>query len=307
VDATTLGPFAVRAFVVVTMASFGLQLSHGQLGAVLRRPLALLAVLTANLVLMPLAGIALAITLGLPEPVAVGVIITACSAGSTYSAKLVELARGDIQVGIGLMFLLATISAIALGPLAAAMLGLYGSATGMSVSLDPVPILASMVVFQLLPLLGLTELHRRAPRIAERLRRPAVRLSTVMLVAAAIAIVLESGDDLLRLGPVPLVAMVGLIGVGLVAGYVLGGTDDRRRRAAALVTGQRSASIAYIAVHGIDQPLATATVVAFALVMLAVNLAIAVGSGGVRARHPQGSPLGQEPASVGRAGRSVTG
>jgi BASS family bile acid:Na+ symporter len=237
-----------------------------------------LAILVANLVLLPLAAVALAIAFGLSDAIAVGLVITACAAGSTYSAKLVEVAGGDIRTGISLMFLLAIVTAVVLGPIAAAMIGLLGSATGAEVTLDPGPILVSLVLFQVLPLLGLMALHRWRPATAARLRKPAIRLSSVMLVAAFIAVVLDSGDDVLALGPVPVAAMVVLIVVGLGLGYALGGRHPSRRRATALITGQRSASVAYIAVQGVALPMATATVVAFALVMLAVNLGIAVTS-----------------------------
>jgi BASS family bile acid:Na+ symporter len=278
-DGATLGILAVRCFVVVTMASFGLQVAGGQLTAVLRRPALIGAVLVANLVLMPLAGVGLALGFGLAEPVALGLVITACAAGSTYSAKLVEVAGGDIRTGISLMFLLAIVTAIVLGPVAATMVGLLGSTSdGGSVALDPVPILVSLVLFQVVPLLGLMALHRWRPSVAARLRTPAVRLSTVTLGLAFVAVLVDSGDDLLSLGLVPVLAMVALIGIGLAVGYAVGGEDIGRRRATALITGQRSASVAYIAVQGVGLPLATATVVAFAFVMLAVNLGISLAS-----------------------------
>lgn len=277
-DVTALGLLAVRAFVVVTMASFGLQIGRGQLAAVLRQPRLLVTVLVVNLLLVPLVGVGLAVGLGLADLVAIGFVVTACAAGSSYSAKLVELAGGDIRVGIGLMFLLAAVTAITLGPIAAVMLGLLGSATGAQVTLDPVPILLTLVLFQLLPLIGLMELQRRAPSLAARLRAPAMRASTVMLVVACVVVIIDSADEVIAIGPVPMLAMVALIGSGLVVGHIIGGRNVSQRRASALVTGQRSASVAYIAVHGLGQPIATATVVAFALVMLVVNLGIALGS-----------------------------
>ncbi len=277
-DATSLGLLAVRAFVVVTMASFGLQISGSQLATALGRPRLVLGALVANLVVVPLVGVGLAIVLGLPHPVAIGLIVTACAAGSSYSAKLVELAGGDIRVGVGLMFLLAAVTAVVIGPLAAVMLGLLGSATGGHVSLDPVPILVTLVLLQLLPLFGLMELQRRAPALAQRLRRPAMRASTALLVVACVAVLLDSADEVVALGPLPLAAMVALIGAGLLVGHAVGGARTPDQRATALITGQRSASVAYIAVQGVGLPMATATVVAFALVMLVVNLGISLVS-----------------------------
>jgi BASS family bile acid:Na+ symporter len=301
-DVTALGLLAVRAFVVVTMASFGLQIAGSQLAAVLGRPRLVIAALVANLVVVPLVGVVLAIALGLPDAVAIGLIVTACSAGSSYSAKLVEIAGGDIRVGIGLMFLLAAVTAVVLGPLAAVMLGLLGSARGVQVSLDPMPILVTLVLFQLLPLIGLMELQRRAPGLALRLREPAMRASSVLLVLACVAVLLDSADEVVALGPLPLVAMVALIGAGLLVGHAIGGARTPDQRATALITGQRSASVAYIAVQGVALPVATATVVAFALVMLVVNLGISLTSrrfhlaaGGERLSEPVPNALDQAP------------
>lgn len=300
-DATSLGLLAVRAFVVVTMASFGLQIAASQLASVVRRPRLMLAALAANLVVVPLAGVLLAIVLELPGPVAVGLVVTACAAGSSYSPKLVELAGGDLRVGVGLMFLLAAVTAVLLGPIAAVMLGFLGTATGAHLTFDPLPILVTLVLFQLLPLMGLMELQRRAPATAARLRQPAIRASTVLLVVACVAVLADSADDVLALGPVPVIAMVGLIGAGLLAGHAIGGPVGDERRATALVTGQRSASVAYIAVQGLGQPAATASVVAFALVMLTVNLGIALASRRLNLAGRQGPLAGPVPGGLDQA------
>ncbi|MEZ4596587.1 MAG: hypothetical protein R3C32_06925 [Chloroflexota bacterium] len=289
-DATAIALLAVRAFVVVTMASLGLQVVSGQLVAVLRRPRLVIAVLVANLLAVPLVGVALAASLRLPDAVAVGLVVTACSAGSSFSAKLVEVAGGDIRVGVSLMFLLAVVTAIVLGPLAAAMLGLLGSATGAEVRLDPLPILVTLLAFQVVPLLALVTLHQRAPDLAARMRAPAIRASTALLLVAFVAVLVDSADDVLQLGPMPVLAMVVLIVAGLAVGHAIGGGETSQRRATALVTGQRSASIAYIAVQGLGLPLATATVVAFAFVMLAVNLGISLASRRL-ALADEGEPL----------------
>src|SRR5690606_36448493 len=64
-DGATLGILAVRAFVVVTMASFGLLVAGRELTGVLRRPSLVLPALVANLILVPLVAVALALVLGL--------------------------------------------------------------------------------------------------------------------------------------------------------------------------------------------------------------------------------------------------
>lgn len=295
-DATAMGILAVRAFVVVTMASFGLRIASGQLAAVLRRPRLVAGVLAVNLVLLPIVAVTLSIALDLPHAIAVGFVVTACAAGSTYSTKLVELAGGDIGVGVGLMFLLAVVTAVALGPVAAVMVGLLGSATGAQVTLDPVPILATLLLFQVAPILALLGLQQHAPGVAARLRVPAIRASTVLLVLACLAVLADSADELLTLGPVPVLAMVALIATGLAIGFLIGGEGPSHRRATALITGQRSASIAYIAVQGVGLPLATATVVAFAFVMLAVNLGIALTARRLGAARSERGLAGASPA-----------
>jgi predicted Na+-dependent transporter len=150
--------------------------------------------------------------------------------------------------------------------------------------------LLSLIVFQLLPLLGLLALNERAPSVAARLRGPSVRLATVLLVLVVVAVAVDFADELIGLGALPIVGMTALVVLGLGFGYLLGGRSAPTRRTVALITGQRSSATALLAVQSLAISGATAAVVGFGLCMLVVNLGTAVA---IRRRSGQAHLIGE--------------
>jgi BASS family bile acid:Na+ symporter len=279
VDLLTLQLIAVRSFVVVAMLSIGLQVDKAAFAALRRRWWYFLRALGMNFVLVPVIGLGAALALGVPEAVAVGVICTACAAGPSVGPKLVEIARGDLAEGAALVLLLSAVSALTVGPTASLLVGAYGSVTGSSITLDPIPIIVGLVFLQLLPLAIVVTLGQRYPSVAARVRPIMIRVATILLVATLAFLAIENLDELFVVGPWAIAAVTIVVAVAQVGGYLLGGPAASSRRGLAVVSGQRSAGVAIIAVQSAGLAPAVVTVIAYGLSMLVVNVGVAVTMG----------------------------
>lgn len=92
----------VPVFLFTVMMAMGLALTVSDLKAVIARPKALLAGLSAQLLLMPLLAIGLGLLYGSPPVIAAGAIILAACPGGVTSNAYVFSARADIALSIGL-------------------------------------------------------------------------------------------------------------------------------------------------------------------------------------------------------------
>jgi BASS family bile acid:Na+ symporter len=93
---------ALPAALAFIMFSLGLALRLQDFRAVLQHPRALALGLAAQLLLLPLAGAAVAWAAALPPLLAVGLMVLAACPGGVSSGLLTHLARGDVALSIAL-------------------------------------------------------------------------------------------------------------------------------------------------------------------------------------------------------------
>ena len=234
--------------------------------------------LVANLVLVPLVGILVVGLTGLAGGVAIGVLATSMAPAGSLGPKLVQVARGDLRFGVVATFLLAIVATFTMAPslaFAQRLLGLEGS----TAPIDPTLVVVSLAVFQLFPLLIGLALSRRAVAFTRRAVGPLTNLSTLLIVVMIVVALLDTGDELVRLGLGPLVAMLVIVLAASAFGAIAGGPDREIRRASTIITAQRATGLALLVVAGPGHAVETATVAAFALILLVVNSSVAVGLG----------------------------
>jgi BASS family bile acid:Na+ symporter len=92
----------VPVFLIAVMVAMGLALTVADLREVVARPKALLAGLSAQLLLLPLIAIGLGFLFASPPVIAAGAIILAACPGGVTSNAYVFSARGDIALSIGM-------------------------------------------------------------------------------------------------------------------------------------------------------------------------------------------------------------
>lgn len=258
----------VAVLLVAGMLALGTVLDPAHVRARLRRPGALLAVLAANLLVVPVVGVLLVQAARLDDAVALGIVLAAASPGGGTGALLALHARGDVPTGVVLQVLLAGLSLV-VTPL---WVGAYGGG-----QVDVGPLVVALLLLQLAPLLAGAVLRSRRPAVAERVHGWARRVADLTLVALVLGLLVTQAGTLGRIGVQALLVMAALVLVTL--GTVLLPVGDAPvRRAAAMTTAVRNLSLALLAAtYAGDPALTSLAVLAYGLVMYVLSGLLVLG------------------------------
>src|SRR5215213_5708997 len=150
------------SFVVASMLALGFSLSVRQILSPLSDIHLVIRALLANFVLVPAAAYGLKTVIPIGESYGIGLMLLATAAGAPFLPKLVQLAKGDVAFGVGLMVVL-MVATVAYVPLVLPAL-LPG------VSINPLDIATSLVVLMLLPLGFALSIKARYPAVADTAR-----------------------------------------------------------------------------------------------------------------------------------------
>jgi BASS family bile acid:Na+ symporter len=153
--------------------------------------------------------------------------------------------------------------------------------------ISPAVIAKVVLISVLIPLVvGLT-VRRSAPALAERMAPLATRLGTVLLIVGLLPILISAWPGITSLiGNGTILAIVAVVGAGLVAGHVLGGPDPDNRTALAIASSMRHPGVA-LAIANVNFPgekLVFAAVLLFAVVNAVVTIPYASWS---KRRHAE--------------------
>jgi BASS family bile acid:Na+ symporter len=270
VDLATLLPLAIRASIVLAVFGLGLGASPQDASYLFRRPRQLLRSLLPMNVVMPLVASALAAAFALHPAVKIALVELAVSPVPPILPRKQLKAGGHASYAIGLL-VAAALLAIVFVPLA---VGLLGWAFGKSVHV-PMPIVAKLVTLTVLaPLTAGVLVRHVAPSFATRAAGPISTVSTVLLVAAVLPILVVSGPAILSLiGNGTLAALAAFCVVGLAVGHRLGGPSPAERVVLALATASRhpGVSVAVASATFPDQKLAAPAVALYLVVATIVS------------------------------------
>ena len=230
----------------------------------------------ANYVAVPAAAVTLILLVDADPLVAAGILILAVCPGAPYGPPLTALARGTTATSVGLMVILAG-SSVVLAPLFLSVL-LPLTTGGADLHVDPLGMLAAIMVIQLLPLCcGLAISHWR-PALAERWRSPMIAISKILNAATLALILISQFPQLLDVvRPGGIIGMLILLGVSLGAGWIAGGPGSGDRKAVALTTAIRNVGLGLVITAGAfaGTPAATAVLV-YGLVQLLGSFLLAL-------------------------------
>ena len=127
---------AVLGFIMLTM---GLTLAKEDFRILASRPADVLTGVVAQYVLMPLTAWSVASLLGLPRPVAVGLVLVGCCPGGVSSNIMSFLCKGDVAFSVGM-----TTATTLLAPVMTPMLTLW--LAGESVDVDAAGMFVSILI-----------------------------------------------------------------------------------------------------------------------------------------------------------------
>src|SRR5271169_4710921 len=221
------------------MLSAGLTLSIQQVSEPFKSTRFVISALAANFVLVPLSAYLITRAIPLEKSLAIALLLLGTAGGAPMLPKLVEFARGNLALAVGLMALLMAGTIVTM-PLVLPMLlpGVHASAWSIAR-----PFLS--VVFPPLAVGLVVRAYRKA--LAARLQ-PIIHLaSNVALTIVILVVVATNFSNVVRTGTLD--AVVGgtvlfLISFGI--GFALGGPDSETRIVLALGTALRDVSIAFL-------------------------------------------------------------
>lgn len=211
--------------VFIIMTGIGMTLAPVDFHRVAMRPKALIWGIAAALLLLPLVGLSLAVLMGLPPEIAVGlVIVAACPIGTT-SSLFSYLARGDLALSIALSAV-GSLVAIATLPLFANFAIERLSEGDARIYLPVLRTIGVMITIILFPVIVGMGIRHKAPALAVRAEKLVGAFGLVVLVALIVGIGISVYERWLEIlvnaGPAVIALVFCAIALGLLGSRVLG-------------------------------------------------------------------------------------
>jgi bile acid:Na+ symporter, BASS family len=223
-------------FVVLVMLSIGLRVRGGELLDVVRNRDLLGRSLLANCVIIPALGFLLVYLFPLTPDVSVGILLLAAIPGTPIALQFTRMAKTRLAFAAAMIFVLSFVS-IAITPLAVEVMPQVSRRSERPI----LNLVASIVLYIALPLLAGLMIARRMPKMAPRLVLPLEILATVVFVFLMWETRLVRRQALYAIaGRGTILAMVLLLLLSMLVGWLIGGPDPESRRVLATTTGMRS-------------------------------------------------------------------
>jgi BASS family bile acid:Na+ symporter len=256
---------------VTLMISIGMTVTVQDVAASARRMGSATLGVIANYALVPAATVGLLAAFQ-PDPfVSAGFLILAVCPGAPLGPAFARLARGDVSMATGLMFILAGLSAV----ISPALLGLLldWAAPNHKFNIAFFPILFTLLLSQMLPLAFGLALHYWRPGLVQMAARPVRSLANILLVALIAMIIFDQYETLAAIHGRAWAGMAALSIGSLAIGWICSGSDVFRRKAMALTAATRNVAVGLVIVGGsfAETPAVTA-VVAYGLFSTLVAL-----------------------------------
>ena len=230
------------------MITIGLGVTFSQIADVARDRGLVARAAIANYVLVPGAAVALLLLYHAHPLVAAGFLIAAVCPGAPYGPPFTAMAKGNVPQSVGLMVTLAASSAI-VAPLLLKFL-LPWMAGNQPLHVNVGKMVFTLILSQLLPLsIGLFFRQSR-PALAEKLKNPGSKLSTVLNLVVFGLIIAVQYKTLAAIRPLGFLGMFVLAIAALAAGWLLGWPGTSARKAMGLTTGVRNVGVSLVIATG---------------------------------------------------------
>ena len=222
------------------MFGMGLALRGRDFALVLRRPRDVAVGVAAQFACMPLLAWALARALGLPDEIALGVVLVGACPGGTASNVIAYLARGDVALSVTM-----TACSTLLAPLATpAIVWLLAGAT---IQVKAWAMFLSIVQIVIAPVVVGVAVNELLPGFASRIRRAMPAFSAVVVAVIVAAVVAASAARIRDSAALIALAVVLHNAGGMALGWGVGRLfrmDGARRRTLAIEVGMQNSGLA---------------------------------------------------------------
>lgn len=222
---------------MVIMLGMGASLTFKDFRIAFRKPQGILIGLLAQYGIMPLLGYLLAVTLGLPPALAIGLILMGCMPGGTTSNIFTYFSKGVLALSI-MMTVCSTLVAVAMVPL---LLEFYSQLKGLPTEYTvPAGNVAQVLVVLIVPTLIGIALRKWNPNVGATIELIGGFLGIVVIVFLIVTWVPRNHQLLATTPWYVYFAVIGIGLFGMALGYFLARRlrqDRCRARTIALETG----------------------------------------------------------------------
>ncbi|MEM8787089.1 MAG: bile acid:sodium symporter family protein [Pseudomonadota bacterium] len=238
-----VGPFEqalLAAMIFVIMLGMGASLTPKDFWFALRRPQGLAIGVASQYGFMPFIGFAMAVTLGLPEAIALGLLIVSCMPGGTTSNIFTYFSKGNLALSV-LMTVTSTVFGVILIPL---VLVIYASALDLEIPREN--IIATLLILLLPVAIGMV-LRKVSANVGAVTEFFGSVLAIFFIAFIAISWVPRNWQFLLSTAPSTYFAAIMLGVFGILIGYTFAKLlrlHPRNARTVALETGIQNAPLA---------------------------------------------------------------
>ena len=224
----------LNLFVVVVMFSIGLRVSGGELLDILRKRSLFVRTLLANCVLIPAIGFLLVRVFPLTPDASVGILLLAAIPGTPIALQFTRQAKTRLAFAAAMTLVLSLVS-VAMTPLAVEVMPQTAQRNQRPILL----LMMSIVLYIGLPLCAGLWAARHAPKIAPRLVLPLLATVAFLYLMWETRLVRREALNIIR-GRGTILAMLLLLLLSMLIGWLIGGPDRESRRVLATSTGMRS-------------------------------------------------------------------
>jgi bile acid:Na+ symporter, BASS family len=254
----------------IIMFGLGLSLTMDDFRRVAKAPRAVAVALACQLILLPLVCFGIVKLLGLPDLLAVGMLLLAASPGGTTANLFSHLFRGDVALNVSLTAVNSVISIVTLPLITNLAINHYE--LNDEVSLPLVKVVEVFVIVLVPVAIGML-VHARNVGFAERMERPVRIASAIILAVLVLAILIDQAENV-----VDYLAKVGFAAalfcaISLVVGFVVPrafGVREDQAVASSMEIGVHNATLAiYIAVEVLDNTEISIPAAVYSLFMFA--------------------------------------
>lgn len=224
----------------VIMFAMGTTLSITDFSRVLKMPMDVLIGTLCQFAIMPLIGLLLARSMGLPSEIAAGLVLVGCSPGGLASNVMTFIAKGNVALSVTL-----TAVSTLLSPLVTPVL--MRLLAGEMVVIDVPQMMWQMASIVLLPVVGGLAFHHIIYHRFQWLERVMPIISMAGIVIMTVLTVAVGRDKLLEVGAVLILACFIHSSSGFTLGYFVSwllGRDQLTCRTIAIEVGLQNAGMA---------------------------------------------------------------
>jgi BASS family bile acid:Na+ symporter len=197
--------------------------------------------LVVNVIVFPVVAFGIAHALHASSDVTIALMLLASVPGGRFAPHLVKLGGGDVPLAVEITLFLAKLTAFTAAPTARWLLGLP------SLDVRELPLIAQLVLLQIVPLTLGKWLRRKHRPLADRLLRPAHTLALTAMVAVFAMVLFKEDRGLVEILGDRAWLAVAVTGLAWpLLGWLLGGREDADRRTFAITAGAREIALALV-------------------------------------------------------------